>query len=118
MAQKSLFLPVPVAFGLGLALVGQLFALGDTQLDLHDPTFVEIPFHRNDGHALARRGVPQPRQFALRDQKLATATLFMAPGLRLAIGGDVAVDQPKLAILDAGIAFAQVRPALTQRLDL
>jgi hypothetical protein len=42
----------------------------------------------------------------------------MTPGLGGRIGGDVAVDQPQLALLDAGIAFGDVGLGLAQRLHL
>jgi predicted Zn-dependent protease with MMP-like domain len=52
--EQPLLLAVPVALGLGRALVGQLLALGDADLQLGDAAMVEIQHQRHQRHALAR----------------------------------------------------------------
>src|SRR5262245_4129168 len=52
-AQQPAALARPVALLLGLALVVQLLALGQRDLDLGPALVVEIDLERHDGHALA-----------------------------------------------------------------
>ncbi len=57
--QQALLLALPVALGLGLALVGHLLALGDADLQLRDALVVEVEHQRHKRHPLALRLVPE-----------------------------------------------------------
>ena len=52
--QQPALLPVPVALLLGFALVVQLLALGQRDLQLRAALGVEVHLERHEGHALAR----------------------------------------------------------------
>src|ERR1044071_4229263 len=94
--QASLF-AIPVALLLGLALVVQLLALGERQLDLGAALVVEIELERHQRHAFALDRADQLADLALVQQQFARTLrrVIEAPGLQIL--GDVGVDQPDLA---------------------
>src|SRR5258708_7199271 len=69
--QQPAALARPVAFLLGLALVMQLLALGERELDLGAALVVEIDLQRYDGHAFALDRAHQLVDLPLVQQKLA-----------------------------------------------
>ncbi len=116
--EQALLLAIPVALGRGFALVGDLLALGDADLQLRDSLVVEVKDKGDKGQALALRGVPEIGKLFARDKQLAAAAFLVAEHLGLFVGGDVAVDEPQLSIVDGGIAFGDVGAALAEGLNL
>src|SRR3954462_14367464 len=103
--QQSRFIPRPVALLFGLALIVQLLALGDADLDLGLALGVEIQLQGNKRHALALDGGREPVGFAFVHQELAAALGLMVEAAGLGVFGDIAIDQPQLAILGVGVGF-------------
>src|SRR5437773_303439 len=92
-AHDARFLAVPVALLGGLALVVQLLALRERQLELRDAACVEIKFERNERHALALDRDGDLVDFLLVQQQAPLAprlVLEEAPGALVL--GDVGVD--------------------------
>src|SRR5258708_37268025 len=76
-AHQAAFFARPVALLLGLALVVQLLALGERELDLGPALVVEIELERHQRHALALDRADQLVDLALVQQQLARALLRM-----------------------------------------
>src|ERR1044072_560572 len=118
LSQQAPLLAVPVALLLALALVVQLLALGERELDLGAALVVEIELQRHQGHAVALDRADQLVDLALVQQQFARTLrrVIEAPGLQ--IFGDVGIDQPDLAAPRVGIGFGDRGLAGAQRLHL
>src|SRR5581483_5584247 len=116
--QQTPLLARPVALLLGLALVVQLLAAGERELDLCTALVVEIELERHQRHALALDRADQLVDLPFVQQQLARALRRMieAPGLQIL--GDVGVDQPELAAARIRIGLGDRGFARAQRLHL
>src|SRR6185437_12064958 len=99
LAHQAALLALPIPLLLRLALVMQLLALGQAELDLGDPALVEIYLEGNDSHALALNGAGELADLLAMQQQLARTRGCMTVAAGLHIFGDVGVDQVKLATL-------------------
>src|SRR5689334_16928407 len=96
--QQPAALARPVALLLALALVMQLLAPGEGDLDLGAAFVVEIDFQRYDGHALALDRADQLVDLALMQQELARPFRLVVEAAGLLVLRDVGVEQPQLAV--------------------
>src|SRR6266853_6294886 len=103
--QQSAALARPVALLLALALVVQLLALGERNLDLGAAFVVEIDFQRHDRHTLALDRADQLVDLALMQQELARPLRLMVVAAGLLVLRDVGVEQPQFAIARRGIGL-------------
>src|SRR5437879_13522313 len=95
--QQPAALAGPVALLLALALVVQLLALRERNLDLRAAFVVEIDFQRHDRHALALDRADQLVDLALMQQELAWPLRLMVEAAGLLVLRVVGVAQQQLA---------------------
>src|SRR6185437_13361175 len=118
-AGGAAFLTVPGALLQGLALVVQLLAASQRDLDFRAAAFVEIELERYDGHALALDRAGELIDLALAQQQLARPLRrVVVEGAGLPVFRDIGVYQPDFAAASVGIGLGYRRLALAQRLDL
>jgi len=118
LAEQAAFLALPVATLLGFALVVQLFAARESQLELGAPAVVEVDAQGNERHAFALDRADQLVRFALMQEQFSRAARLMVQAIGLKVFGDIGVDEKDLAILLAGVGFGDVRLSLPQRFHL
>ena len=94
---------LPVACLLALALVVDLLALGERNLDFRPPPLIEVEFQGHDGHAVALHGADQPVHLTAVQEKLSRALRLVVEAVGLQIFRDVGVDQPDLAAFRANV---------------
>ncbi|QTK79100.1 hypothetical protein AT6N2_C1334 [Agrobacterium tumefaciens] len=116
--QQPRFLPVPVAFLLGLALVVQLLALGERQFQLCAALVVEVDLQGHQRHAFAIDAGAQAVDLALVQQQFPAAARLMVEAVGLQIFRQMGIDEPDFIALVRGIGFGNIRLAFAQRLDL
>src|SRR5208282_497058 len=106
------------ALFLGLALVVELLAARQRQLDLGTTLLVEIELERDQRHAIALDCADQFVDLAAVQQKLARPLRRVIEAVRLPIFGNVRVDEPDFPAAGVGVGFPDRGLALTQLLHL
>src|ERR1700741_1714089 len=94
---QAALLPAPIALLHGLALVVQLLALGERELEFRAAALVEVKLERNQGHAFAVDGADQLVDLLSVQKKLAWPFRQMIEAVGLQIFRNIGVDQPDLA---------------------
>src|SRR5262245_51384859 len=106
-AHDARLLAVPVALLCRLALVVQLLALRQRDLQLGSPALVEIELDGNHGHALALDGDGQLVDLlSVQEEASFAARLVLEEAPGSLVLGNVGIDQPDAAVLNRGIALA------------
>src|SRR4029453_16932944 len=118
LAHQAALLPVPIPLLLRLALVVQLLALGQSELDLGDPPLVEIDLERHDRHAVTLDGAEEAGDLACVQQQLARPGRCMTVAGGAGVFGDMGVDEIELAAFVRGVRLGDVGPSRPQRLHL
>ena len=114
------WLPAPLcrrAAAFGFALVPKLFAFGKGELQL-DLAVLEVKPRRDQGQSLLLRFADKLADFFFVHEQLAGAQRGVVGVVAVVIGTDVAVQQPKLAVLDDAVGIFQVRGSAADRFDL
>src|SRR5204863_3544998 len=111
-------LALPGARLFGLALVMQLLAAGERQLDLGAALLVEIELERHDGHPLALDRAAELVDLTPVEEQSARALGGVIEAAGLQIFGNVGVDEPKVPAARVGVGLADRGLAGAQRLHL
>src|SRR5271165_5362001 len=115
---QAALLPAPVALLHRLALVVQLLALGERELQLGAAALVEVKLERDQGHAFAVDRADQLVDLLSVQQQLARPLGQMIEAVGLQIFGNIGVDEPDLAVPRIGIGFGDRALARADRLHL
>src|SRR5688572_11936877 len=99
------------------ALVMRLLALGQRDERLDAPV-LEIELERDERQAFLGNAPDHLANLLPPQQQLPLPHLRVVGGAAMAVGADVDVHHPHLAVLDARVAVAQVHAALANRLHL
>src|SRR5487761_1249712 len=100
-----------------LALVPELLATGEAELQL-DAVPLEVDAHRDQREALLGHLGAEVLDLATVEEQAAAALWIVVLAISLRVLGDVDAEHPRLAVLDADIALAQLGTAVPERLDL
>src|SRR5436190_5200918 len=111
-------LALPAALLLGLALVVELLAARQRQLDLGAALDVEIELERHQRHALALDRAHQLVDLVAMQKELARALGRMVEAAPLQVFRNRGIDQPDLPAARIRVGFGDGRLALPQRFDL
>src|SRR3984893_14165141 len=95
-AHEPSTLPFPGALALGFALVVQLLAARDRELDLGAALIVEVELEWNNGHAFAFHRSGKLPNLALVEQQLARTFGRVVKAAGLQILRNIRVDEPDL----------------------
>ncbi len=95
----------------------RLLAAGQAQLKLR-AAVAQVETHRHQGQALLLRQPGELGDLRPMQQQLARAPRLMVVPVSLVVGRDVRADEPRLAVLDAGVGLRQVDVSGSDRLDL
>src|SRR5262245_47012783 len=116
--QQPATLALPTALLFGLALVVQLLAARERELDLGAALGVEIELERHERHAIALDRPHQLVNLPAVQEQFAHALGRMIEAAGLQVFGDVGIDEPDLAAAGVRIGLRNRRLALPQRLYL
>src|ERR671930_822014 len=117
LAQRALHV-APLLAGLDrLALVEAVLAAREGDLDLR-AWAGEVDARRHEGQAALLDPADEPVDLALVGQELARAFGVVVLAAGRAVGRDVDVVQPQLAVAHLRVAVLELRRAVAQRLDL
>src|SRR4051812_9372666 len=117
LAERALHVPLGLALLDRLALVEAVLAARERDLDLRVRA-AEVDAGRDERQPALVRAAHEPLELAATDQQLAIALGLVVLPRRGAVGRDVDVVQPQLAVAHGGEAVLERRGARTQRLDL
>ena len=115
--ERPLDLPVGVALGHGVALIVELLALAQAELQLH-ATVLEVDFQRHQRVALPGDEAVQLADLAAVHEELLGAHGVAIEDVALLVGADMHALNPELALAHLRPRLLEVHPALPHGLDL
>lgn len=116
-ADGAFHFPLRFGFLLRLALVVQLFALGDTEFDLRSAV-LEIDLQRHQREALLRRFAGKPVDLPAMQQQFPDTLWFVIEPIAHFVFGDFAADEPEFAAVEFGISSVEVAIARAETFHL
>ena len=115
--QSSLDLAIGIVLGDRIALVVELFASTEPELNLYARAR-EIEREGNKGNSLLRDETEKLEDLALVHQKLALTHRVAIEDISVLIGTDVHTDDEKLAVLEVAVGVLEIDRACAQTFDL
>src|SRR5262249_52440216 len=109
--------PLGVGLLLRLALVEELFSLGDRQLDLGQAA-LEVNAERYESEATFGSLAGEASNLAAVQQQFARPLRLVIHAIPHRVFRDIAAQQPDLTAVDLGVGVLQAGAALAQALDL
>jgi len=111
----GLFIGGSAAFG--LALIPQLFALGECEFYFH-PAILEIHAGWDQGQPFLLSAPDQLPDFIFVHKQFAGAQRGVIEDVAVVVGSDMGIQQPQLAILDQPVGVFEIGGSRANRLDL
>lgn len=101
-----------------LPLVRQSPATGQGDRDFRDPAIVEVQSQWNEGQPLLLHMLPNPPQLGPVNQQLPPAKGVVILAVSVAVGGDMALQEPEFVALDTGVGLVDGHGPFSDALDL
>src|SRR5262245_40184938 len=115
--ERALDLPLRVAVGDRPALVADVLAARERELDLH-ATVLEVEPRRDERQPLLAYLAVEAVELAPVEQELPRPGGLVVRAVSLLVDRDLGAEQPRLALAHLGVGLRERRPARAQRLDL